>query len=94
MTRARLTQIMNLLNLAPDIQEQILFLPATERVRNAITEKQLRQIAAAPSWKKQRRMWRPRGENSKGRLVKPRIVGRKTSCAVKMTMLSTIWRFS
>ena len=29
-SRARLTQIMNLLCLAPDIQEQILFLPPTE----------------------------------------------------------------
>jgi hypothetical protein len=29
--RARLTQIMNLLCLAPDIQEDLLFLPATER---------------------------------------------------------------
>ncbi|MDM8004641.1 MAG: hypothetical protein QUV05_00600, partial [Phycisphaerae bacterium] len=28
-TRARITQIMNLLNLAPDIQEAILFLPRT-----------------------------------------------------------------
>ena len=28
-TRARMTQIMNLLNLAPDIQEEILFLPKT-----------------------------------------------------------------
>ena len=56
-TRARLTQIMNLLCLAPDLQEQILFLPTTERKRDAITEKQLRPIAAVPSWKKQRRMW-------------------------------------
>jgi len=56
-SRARLTQIMNLLCLAPDLQEQILFLPATERGRDAITEKQLRPIAAAPSWRKQRRMW-------------------------------------
>jgi hypothetical protein len=29
-TRARMTQIMNLLNLAPDIQEEILFLPRTQ----------------------------------------------------------------
>ena len=29
-TRARLTQIMNLLNLAPDIQEEILLLPAVD----------------------------------------------------------------
>jgi hypothetical protein len=28
-TRARVTQIMNLLNLAPDLQESILWLPAT-----------------------------------------------------------------
>jgi hypothetical protein len=56
-TRARLTQIMNLLCLAPDIQEQILFLPATERGRDAITEKQLRTIAGVPDWRKHRRMW-------------------------------------
>ena len=59
-TRARLTQIMNLLRLAPDLQEQILFLSATERGRDAVTEKQLRPIAAVPSWRKQRQMWRNR----------------------------------
>ena len=32
-SRARLTQIMNLLNLAPDIQEDLLFLAVTERGR-------------------------------------------------------------
>lgn len=56
-TRARLTQIMNLLCLAPDIQEEILFLPATERGRDAITEKQLRPIAALADWRKQRQLW-------------------------------------
>ena len=49
-TRARLTQIMNLLSLAPDIQEQLLFLPSLARGRNLITERVLRPIAAAPSW--------------------------------------------
>ena len=49
-TRARLTQIMNLLNLAPDLQEQILNLPPTERGRDAITERQLRQIAGKLDW--------------------------------------------
>ena len=62
-TRARLTQIMNLLCLAPDLQEQIRFLPLTDRGRDAITEKQLRPIAAVPSWKKQRQMWRERFHN-------------------------------
>lgn len=56
-SRARLTQIMNLLCLAPDIQEEILFLPPTERGRDAVTEKQLRPIAGSPSWNKQRDMW-------------------------------------
>ncbi len=55
-TRLGLTQIMNLLWLAPDIQEEILFLPMTERGRDAMTEKQLRPIAATPSWKKQRQL--------------------------------------
>jgi hypothetical protein len=57
-TRARLTQIMNLLYLAPDLQEEVLFLPTFERGRNSLTEKQLRPIAATPSWEKQREMWR------------------------------------
>lgn len=56
-TRARLTQIMNLLSLAPDIQEAILFPPATEPGREPITERNLRPIAALADWQKQRRMW-------------------------------------
>lgn len=56
-TRARLTQIMNLLSLAPDIQEAILFLPATERGRESITERDLRPIAALADWRVQRKMW-------------------------------------
>jgi len=50
-TRARLTQIMNLFCLAPDIQEQILFLPVTERGRDVVTEKQQRPIAGVPDWR-------------------------------------------
>jgi hypothetical protein len=57
-SRARLTQVMNLLYLATDIQEAILYLPATERGRDAVTEKQLRPIAATASWAKQWQMWR------------------------------------
>lgn len=57
-TRARVTQIMNLLNLAPDIQEDILFLPPVEHGRDPIKEWQIRPIALVPDWRKQRRMWR------------------------------------
>ncbi|GAA4440293.1 hypothetical protein [Bremerella cremea] len=57
-TRARLTQIMNLLLLAPDIQEEILFLPVTERGRDVVTERDLRPIAAATEWEGQRKTWK------------------------------------
>ena len=56
-TRARLTQIMNLLHLAPDIQEAILDLPRAEGSRGAITERMVRPIAANPDWRRQRVMW-------------------------------------
>jgi hypothetical protein len=57
-TRARMTQIMNLLNLAPDIQEQLLF--SEESTASArIAERNLRRIASAVYWKEQRRLLRP-----------------------------------
>lgn len=56
-TRARVTQIMNLLMLAPDIQEQILFLPPMKHGRDTIHERSVRRIAAIPDWKTQRRRW-------------------------------------
>ena len=56
-TRARLSQIMDLLLLAPDIQEQILFLPAVEAGDDPVTERQVRRIVAVAEWGKQRRVW-------------------------------------
>jgi hypothetical protein len=56
-TRARVSQIMNLLNLAPDIQESILFLPRTERGRDAIVLRDLQPIASIVDWRKQRVLW-------------------------------------
>ena len=57
-TRARMTQITNLLNLAPDIQEAILLLEPVERGKDPITERDLRPIVAIVDWRTQRRMWR------------------------------------
>ncbi len=57
-SRARVTQIMNLLNLAPDIQEAILFLPRIERGRALIILSQLQPIAAIPEWSEQRLKWK------------------------------------
>lgn len=56
-TRARVTQIMNLLNLAPDIQEQILFLPPVDAGRDPLKEWQIRPIAREANWQKQRTLW-------------------------------------
>ncbi|MFN0056486.1 MAG: hypothetical protein ACKV0T_30430 [Planctomycetales bacterium] len=56
-TRARLSQIMDLLLLAPDIQEAILFLPPVDGGDDLVREQQLRKIVAALDWGKQRRCW-------------------------------------
>jgi hypothetical protein len=53
-TRARMTQIMKLLDLAPDLQKQILFLPESK----GINERNLRPITGEIDWHKQRRMFR------------------------------------
>ena len=58
-SRARVTQIMNLLQLAPEIQEALLFLPLTVKGRDTIRERHIRPIAAEIDWRKQRRLWAP-----------------------------------
>ena len=57
-TRARVTQIMNLLLLAPDIQEEILFLPRTTAGVDQIRERTIRALIAESSFKAQRHAWR------------------------------------
>lgn len=57
-TQPRMTQIMNLLHLAPDIQEEILFLPCVSRGRDAVTERAMRPILLLSRWQDQRRLWR------------------------------------
>jgi hypothetical protein len=56
-TRARITQIMNLMNLAPDIQEEILFLPKTTTGRDPVSERNLRRVTAIVRWDRQRKAW-------------------------------------
>ena len=57
-TRARVSQIMSLLFLAPDLQEEILFLPPTIQGRDRVQMRHVLPIAAVPDWKKQRQRWR------------------------------------
>lgn len=57
-SRARVTQMMDLLLLAPDIQEAVLHLPAVHGSnRDPITERDVRQVAALPEWGQQRAAW-------------------------------------
>jgi hypothetical protein len=56
-TRARITQIMNMLLLAPNIQEQLLFLPRIEKGHEFIHLRLLQPIAAFLDWNKQRSRW-------------------------------------
>ena len=57
-TRARITQIMNLTLLAPDIQEAILFMQGAQTGRNPIRLCDLQPIALQLDWGMQRRMWK------------------------------------
>ena len=57
-TQPRMTQIMNLNHLAPDIQEELLFLPPLQGGRESIHERMLRVIAALLDWAEQRKRWR------------------------------------
>jgi hypothetical protein len=56
-SRARLTQIMNLRNLAPDIQEEILFLSATFVERCRISESSVRRLSSLLLWREQQARW-------------------------------------
>ncbi len=56
-TQPRMSQIMALNQLAPDIQEALLNLPATKG-KPEIHEKRLRPIAAMLTWKEQRGAWK------------------------------------
>ena len=55
---SRISQILNLLQLAPDLQEQLLFLTRKGRGRDPSHLARLRPIAATLDWGKQRRLWR------------------------------------
>lgn len=56
-TQPRMTQILNLNHLAPDIQEDLLFLSPVEG-RDPIHERMLRPLTAMLDWGKQRAAWR------------------------------------
>jgi len=53
-SRARVSQILKLLTLAPSIQEHLLFLPPRIPGDEPITERDLRKLLREPRWDRQR----------------------------------------
>ena len=64
-TRARMTQIANLLLLATEIQEAILHLPPVLGGEDLISEHDLRKLAAQMEWSIQATVWTALRERSK-----------------------------
>ena len=63
-SRARMSQIMHLSDLAPEIQEELLFLPRTVTGPDRYTEKQMRQVARSVDWEWQKKQFRSLGEQA------------------------------
>ena len=65
-TRARVTQIMNLLLLAPDIQEDLLSLTVESEGRTRVFERALREVGNSVDWGAQKKLWATRGRGARG----------------------------
>ncbi len=69
-TRARVTQIINLLNLAPEIQEWLLFLSQEEKGRHPVVMSELQGVEAVSDW------WAQAGVLCRGQSGWPVLLGR------------------
>src|SRR4051794_4960895 len=65
-SRPRLSQIMQLAQLAPDIQEQLLLLPPTLEGPDRVFERNVRSVARVIDWEKQKELFRPFQEAGSG----------------------------
>ena len=57
-TRARISQVVDLVNLAPDILEELLFMTVPQGARDPVTERDLRPLLRTSDWREQRVAWR------------------------------------
>jgi hypothetical protein len=57
-SRARLSQILQLNHLAPEIQEQLLFLPPTRQGFDRLLERHVRAVARLVDWEGQKQRFR------------------------------------
>lgn len=63
LSRARVTQITDLLYLAPNIQEDILLRVCGENREPSLPERAMRPITGTPTWAEQRALWRRLGRS-------------------------------
>lgn len=57
-TRARVTQIMNLRLLAPELQEDLLSLDQNTKRKGLISLQTIQSVTSEPCWQRQRELWR------------------------------------
>lgn len=60
-SQPRISQILSLTMLAPDLQETLLFLPRLSEGKPEISEKSLRKITMLDHWDEQRKAWEMSG---------------------------------
>jgi hypothetical protein len=82
-SRPRVSQILQLLLLAPDIQEEVLFLPPFHEGRAPLLLADLLPIARTSDWVRQRRMWQVMYRRTAARERTPtgRKAGEQPGCA-------------
>lgn len=90
-TRARVSQVMDLLLLAPDLQERVLELEAVDG-REPLAERQLRPIVLLPLWTDQRLRWHALMAIAVAPLKVPTVPQEFTSRPVATVRLRTLQR--
>ncbi len=89
-TRARMSQIMALNRLAPEMQEALLFLPRTVSGRAVLTERELRAVAAEEDWGRQREILEK--DTQELGFLPPPPVSRRHRCAIQRSCAGTVTR--
>ncbi|MFO0836117.1 MAG: hypothetical protein U0638_14185 [Phycisphaerales bacterium] len=88
-TKARVTQLLNLTLLSPAIQAALLDLPLVERGHDPLSESDLRPICAEPSWARQETMWM-RMDPRRGNVVSPNARSFTPRCTIsRLTRFNT-----
>jgi hypothetical protein len=60
-SQPRISQILSLTMLAPELQETLLYLPRLSHGKSEISEKSLRKITTLDDWDEQRKAWETAG---------------------------------